>query len=116
MIMIGFIVLILGIIVLTLAGSDFEGGFVFIFPFFFFGDIGSLGIIPIIGLVLFLVVTLILFYSSWIRFSNPDVISKEMKTYIKYDTYCTFCGEPMPKTARYCPTCGQLQEESNQLD
>lgn len=116
MIMIGFIVLTLGIIVLTLAGSDFEGGFVFIFPFFFFGNIGSLSIIPIIGLGLFLVVAFILFYSNWIRFSNPDVISEEMETYIKYDAYCTFCGEAMPKTARYCPTCGQFHEENDQLD
>jgi hypothetical protein len=114
--MVGFILVTIGITILALASSGFEGGFVFVFPFFFVGNIGYSNIIPIVGLALFLVVTFILFYINWIRFPQYDVISEEMKTYIKYDAYCAFCGEAMPKTARYCPICGQLQEESDQLD
>ena len=116
MIMVGFILVTIGITILVLASSGFEGGFVFVFPFFFFGNIGSSNIIPIVGLVLFLVVTFILFYSNWIRFPHSDGISEEMKMYIKYDAYCPYCGEAMPRNAKYCPTCGHVHEESEQLD
>jgi len=115
-IVLGFILISLGVMVLVVSGSSFEGGFVFVFPFFFFGNIDSLSIVSIVGFAFFIVVLFILMFDNWFNFKHPDAISEGMKTYIRYDTICTFCGEAMPKTARYCPTCGHDQENNSQLD
>jgi hypothetical protein len=108
--MIGFILVTVGIIILALSSSVFEGGFVFVFPFFFFGSMDSLGIIPILGMMIIMAFFFFLMIYNWISFKHIDDVSLK-EPYIKYDATCFFCGESIPCTARYCPSCGQDQEE-----
>lgn len=111
--MLGFILVMLGIIIIALSSSGFEGGFVFVFPFFFIGNIDSLGIIPILGIMVIMAVFFFLMITNWMRFMHPEKLIGREETYIRYDATCIFCGENMPNTARYCPACGQDQQQQD---
>jgi hypothetical protein len=104
----------MGIIMLAFSNFNFEGGFVFVFPFFFFGNVDSLGIVTIIAILLFMTVFFILIVYNWFSFKQP--VSHDMKTYVKYDAFCPICGEALPRNARYCPSCGHEQGKSSGLE
>ena len=109
-IMLGFTLVTLGIIFLIVTTTSYEGGFVFVFPFFFTGNVDSIGLAIIVGFLLLMTVFFFLMFNNFVNFTQPTTISEEMKTYIRYDTFCTFCGAAMSSDARFCPTCGHEQE------
>jgi uncharacterized membrane protein len=115
-IILGFIFVTLGITILSLSGSNYEEGFVFVFPFFFFGNVDSMVMLPIIGLMFLITISFILMFSNWMNLNRHATISNEIPTYVRYDSMCAFCGEQMPKTAKFCPACGHVREKNNQFD
>jgi hypothetical protein len=114
--MLGFMLVTLGIIFLILSNSDVGAGFVFVFPFFFFGNFDSIGLASIVEFVFFTSVLLLLILGNLVDFKNPDTVYEGKETYIIYDTTCNFCGESMSRNARFCPTCGKDNKESSQPD
>jgi hypothetical protein len=71
-----------------------------------------LGTFSIIGIVLIMVVFFIMMFHNWIIFKQPSSITEEMKVYVRYDGFCSFCGKEIPETATFCPHCGHEQEIS----
>ncbi len=80
---------------LIILGSNVEGSFIFVFPFFIIGDAGS-AIVPIVA---FFVVSLLIFYYLALQMTHA---APEEYQWIK----CENCGAIMPHTANYCANCG----------
>ncbi|MHA2600651.1 MAG: zinc-ribbon domain-containing protein [Candidatus Thorarchaeota archaeon SMTZ1-83] len=106
LIIIGFVVLVIGFFILAFGTVGPGEGFVFVFPFFFFGNVDAL-----VGLALF-VVFLVVFLLS-IRTSSfgsmpphQQVGTYETERYVRLTDICAFCEEAIPENATFCPSCG----------
>lgn len=100
----GFIILGLGISLLNLG----DGSYFFIFPFFIAGDLA-----PFIMLSTLFIVMMCFWWANknWVddaRYSSP---LKQKPSYLRVETSCHFCGNPLPERAVFCYSCGNPVEE-----
>jgi len=103
----GFVMLGMGAAVLAIFG---EGGF-FVFPFFFFGDLGLVPFIVIFSLVI------MMFFFWWANNQYPEdarfvKYQGPREGFLKIGSPCQFCGSPMPENAAFCSSCGSQKERS----
>ncbi len=104
-IILGFIMLGMGVVLL----SDSGQGVFFVFPFFFFGDAGF---VPFA--IIFSLMVLLLFF-WWANYQYPeDARFKRYQSprqeFLKVGSQCQFCGSPMPENASFCSSCGNQVE------
>ncbi len=81
-------------------------GFVFVFPFFFFGNVDAfLGLAVI---VVFLTAFLISIRASCVNsaFEREQLGTYETQRYVRLTGVCAFCEEAVPENATFCPSCG----------
>jgi hypothetical protein len=107
--LLGFILVFLGITFIVL-GQETASGFVFVFPFFFFGDANPLFVIPLIimGVVMFC----LLMKPNFASFVDYRTEKRTGPTdqYVRIGELCMFCGGPVPERSEYCPSCGNSLE------
>ena len=106
LIIIGFVVLVVGFSILALSIVGSGEGFVFVFPFFFFGSVDAFVVLAV--LVVFLAVFLISVRASC-RSSlteHEQVGTYETQRYVRLTDVCAFCEEAVPENATFCPSCG----------
>ena len=106
---IGFIILGLGVALLSL-GEDTT---FFIFPFFFAGNLAPLLMLS------FLFITMMCFW--WVNKNWTDDArfkqSRDPKpVYLRVSTSCQLCGSPLPQDAAYCFSCGNPVERLRSMD
>lgn len=93
----GVTLVILGLVLLVMSRGIEDGGFFFVFPFFFVGT-GSLGVLLALGaMTLVFAVALRAFLSGSGGFPG---------TYLRTGGTCEICGHPVPEMAEFCPYCG----------
>jgi len=116
LVLIGFVVIAAGFLLLATSNADHVGGFVFVFPFFFFGNMGPMWILGFAFLFLFFM-TLILTMAASRRMADwqTSAPSATERLYMPKVGRCTVCGAPLPESASFCPRCGSpVDTESNQ--
>jgi hypothetical protein len=89
----------IGFLVIAFTSSTTEAGFVFVFPFFFIGDVSGPFIVPI--LVSILLMFMIFFF--WLLRAGSY---KEIEKYVKITSLCEYCSNPIPDGSAFCPSCG----------
>ncbi len=101
----GFVLIILGVILLLLPSWEMESGFFFIFPFFVFGNTQPFNVFLLfgIGILLFFVMV---FLIPTLATQGKSNIGQE-SGFMAVGSYCKFCHNPIPVNATYCPSCGQ---------
>jgi hypothetical protein len=107
LLIVGFIMLGIGVALLTGSGG---GGF-FVFPFFFFsGDTGFLMPVLIIASLV-----IMMFFFWWANNKYPEdarftKYQDQINGTLKIGSICQFCGSLLPENAMFCSACG------NQVD
>ncbi|MHA2078052.1 MAG: zinc ribbon domain-containing protein [Candidatus Thorarchaeota archaeon] len=101
LLVVGFIMLGLGALLVTNSGS----GGIFVFPFFFFGD---LALAPI--MVIFSLVIIVVFF-WWANSNYPEdarfsKYEEPRMGVLKIGSMCQVCGNPLPENASFCSSCG----------
>lgn len=104
LITIGFIILGLGVALL----SNGEGISFFIFPFFFTGPLA-----PVLMLTTLFVIMMCFWWvnRNWAEDARYAHLTESQSVYLRADTLCRFCGNPLPENAVYCYSCGNAVEE-----
>ncbi|MFW9887008.1 MAG: zinc-ribbon domain-containing protein [Candidatus Thorarchaeota archaeon] len=106
LIILGFALALIGFLVIALTIPTTEAGFVYVFPFFFVGDISGPFMIPILVSMLLMFT---IFFFWLLRTSSPTEIEK----YVKIAALCEYCGNPIPDDSAYCPSCGRPFREDS---
>ncbi|MFX0053784.1 MAG: zinc ribbon domain-containing protein [Promethearchaeota archaeon] len=110
LIILGLVLALIGFLVIAITSSSTEVGFVFVFPFFFIGDVSEPFMAPI--LVSMLLMFMILFF--WLLRASSY---KEIEKYVKIASLCEYCSNPIPSGSAFCPSCGRpLREETADSD
>ena len=107
LVLIGFAAIAAGFLLLALSDANLGGGFIFIFPFFFFGNMSPLWTIGLAFLFLFLM-TLLLTVVTSRRMADweTSVPPAAERLYVPMVGRCSMCGAPLPEKASFCPRCG----------
>ena len=109
LIFVGFIIVALGIIFLTISNVDSGTSFFFVFPFFFFGDSGTFAI----AMFLIVLVTISAFFLIPLCKSsrNPflDEGYPQSSGYYLMESRCSNCNSLVTRNALFCPSCGISQ-------
>jgi len=96
---IGFIILGLGIALLN-PGESFT---FFVFPFFFVGDLAPVFMIST------LFILMMVFWcanKNWVDDTRFSELRDTRPVYLRVESSCQFCENPLPENAVYCPACG----------
>jgi hypothetical protein len=110
---VGFLLIIIGIALLTLSSGNVENSVFFIFPFFFFSGSDPIGILFALAFALILLIVVIRSTS----FFSSSFENERRDQYLKVGAICAYCGEPMPSNSAFCPSCGNpvdYETSSNQ--
>ena len=99
-----FVLIIIGVILLFIPTEGIGNGFVFIFPFFYFGGTQSFNFIFLIGGGILLFVVMI--YLMHVMTTNVVSTVGQKSGVMAVGSYCEFCESPIPVNATYCPNCG----------
>ena len=105
LITIGFIILGLGVTLL----SRGESITFFIFPFFFEGYLA-----PILMVSSLFIVMMFFWWANknWLDDARFAQSHEPKPTYLRVDSSCQFCGNPLPVKAAFCSSCGNSVERS----
>ncbi|MFX1261547.1 MAG: zinc-ribbon domain-containing protein [Promethearchaeota archaeon] len=108
LIILGFALALIGFLVIALTIPTTEAGFVYVFPFFFVGDISG----PLMVTILVSMLLMFMIFFFWLlRASSPTEIEK----YVKISSLCEHCSNPIPIGSSFCPSCGRpLGEDSTE--
>ncbi|TFF91974.1 hypothetical protein EU545_02430 [Candidatus Thorarchaeota archaeon] len=93
----GIILVISGLLLLILPLDAVEGGFFFVFPFFFVGTGPAGALLALVAFAAILVITLWFFTSTW----NSAVSDHSRVKHI-----CQICSLSIPEGGDFCPYCG----------
>jgi hypothetical protein len=97
---------LIGFLVIAFTIPTTEAGFVFVFPFFFVGDVSGPFMVPILMSMLLM---FMIFFLWLLRASSYTEIERYMKTASR----CEYCSNPIPVGSAFCPSCGRpLREDS----
>ena len=102
---VGFIVLGLGVALLNLG----ENSFFFVFPFFF---AGSLAPVMIVVTLFMMMMCSWWVNKGWVVDARFASRQESRPVYLRVDSSCQFCGNPLPENAAYCSACGSQVERS----
>ncbi len=107
-VLLGFILTITGMFLILIGNIDNIGGFVYVFPFFFFG---STEIIPSFFIVLSAIATIAYFY----YISRNFLLNQSSRISDKPQYLCPNCGAKLDGTPLYCSICGlPLESKSDE--
>jgi len=93
----GIMFVLLGVALLVISSGGFENSVFFIFPFFFFSASDPVSILFILGFIIFIFVIMMRTTSTFFDQSEAD---------LSVESECTFCSQPLPESASFCPRCG----------
>ena len=101
----GYFLIVIGLILLLFPNWGTGEGFFFIFPFFVFGGTQSFNIILLFGIGIVLFLVMLYFMTSLTSRANSELSQKP--EFMSVGSYCEFCRSPIPVNATFCPSCGQ---------
>jgi hypothetical protein len=104
LVMLGFAVIVVGILLLISPSLSGEGGFVFIFPFFF-GSVNPL-LALVIGFAFFFAVLLMMRSTLTKTEGMAPYQGGSSRLFMPITGRCPMCGGPLPENASFCPHCG----------
>jgi hypothetical protein len=98
-VVVGFILLGMGVVLLTRG----EGSFFFVFPFFFAGNLA-----PFLMIATLFIVMMCFWWvnKKWIDDVRFYQFQEKRPTYLRVGSSCQACANPLPANAAYCSVCG----------
>jgi hypothetical protein len=108
----GFILILLGIILLWSTGALSKGNIFIIFPFVFIGGSDTLALVLVIITSLFFIIAFHM-VSSFVQSAESPSHLGVQDSFIPIGMRCIYCSKPIPIDSSFCSFCGNPIEQND---
>jgi hypothetical protein len=106
LLLVGFILILLGTLLLIYFGMQSGGSTFFLIPFFFFG-VGSTGVLVSLLFLLVFIIAIAFMMNIAAKHSGAYEEMQEQEGYMPIGAICRYCGRPIPANSSFCSFCGK---------